>query len=356
MNRLVSADVVTPAVVVDAETLAEKVRAVRSRFAAGGQVWCPVLTAETKGIWGGIAEFRRLPVATARPEFLEQLISCSINDVDLTVPVAGAGIDLIAKACNSSRVTAVCDHYFQAESLSTACERLGILCDVLVEVRVQPQTLGIRPGPDLMELVRGVCSLTGIRLAGIRADLRSRETREAVNRPDDPDSNTKRIALITAQADELRRHGFACGRVVVATNARHESTESDGVTDFHQHDWLHVLSADPDSDGASREDSPLTLLATVISRPRLDLAVLDVGIRHLGSVAMFPDGLMSTAHGHVLAESRFCTFEDESAAVELGPGSRDLVIGDRVLIKPVAGWTPSRDLGLVFRRDAEEVT
>jgi 3-hydroxy-D-aspartate aldolase len=102
--------------------------------------------------------------------------------------------------------------------------------------------------------------------------------------------------------------------------------------------------------GVTGLDSALTGLATVVSRPVLDRAIVDAGRK-----AHNPDHQMPVVKGRSDAEP--VRFSAEHGELRLGPQSQDLKIGDKIeLVVGYADFTTVlHDEFYGFRNDRLEV-
>jgi D-serine deaminase-like pyridoxal phosphate-dependent protein len=94
----------------------------------------------------------------------------------------------------------------------------------------------------------------------------------------------------------------------------------------------------PDGDGSSprgtiQADPIMKVIGTVLSRPKLERAVLDVGHRSLAATCQ-TFRITRTAAGRELPDVTTEEIGPETMTLALGPASRDLIIGETVEIRP----------------------
>ena len=193
---------------------------------------------------------------------------------------------------------------------------------MIVEVDVGLNRVGIRPGTDALELAQGIDKLPGVELAGIMGYEGNLLT--------EPDPATKRTKIIEAMAilektrEDFRKSGLDCGIVSAGGTGSYEITsECDCVTELQAGGGTF---ADPfylDNCCVSDLKSALTVLATVVSRPSLDRAIVDTGRK-----SVHPDIYMPVVKG--IPGARVVALSAEHGKIELEGEARDLKIGDKI--------------------------
>ena len=172
---------------------------------------------------------------------------------------------------------------------------------------------------------------------------------------DDPSEKQQRIreamSVLADCADKLRRDGLRCDIVSAGGTGSYQiSAECAGITELQAGGGIF---ADPFYRQQCHVDgleSALTVLATVVSRPTLDRAVLDSGRKTLN-----PDVQLPIVKGWPDAQIK--RLSAEHCELTLGPQSQDLKIGDKVeLFVGYADFTtPLHDHFYGFRGNRLEV-
>ena len=96
------------------------------------------------------------------------------------------------------------------------------------------------------------------------------------------------------------------------------------------------MFADPfyrDCCGVVGLDPALRIVVTVVSRPSLERAVIDSG-RKTVHWDIYPPQVDGTADGRPLPDAAVPSLSAEHGVPELGPESRDISIGDKLLLIP----------------------
>ena len=194
--------------------------------------------------------------------------------------VGRAKVQRLIDVAHRSSVTVAVDEVSQALAISEAARATGVTVGILVETDCGMGRCGVPPDRPTLQLVQQIAELPSIRFEGIQAfeghlvyvddeNKRKRETRKSM------------APVIQTRA-------------LIETSGIHVSTISGGATSTYKitgmidgmdeiqagtyatMDWrYHELT--PEFDIA------LSILATVISRPKPGAAVLDIGVKGAGS-------------------------------------------------------------------------
>ncbi|SFI06087.1 alanine racemase [Planctomicrobium piriforme] len=245
----------------------------------------------------------------------------SARDLLVSTIVAGKPqLERVVELCRQADVTLLCDHYAQAEAISDICLTHQLRPKVLIEVNVGLNRSGVRPGTDARDLALGLERLKGIKLAGVAGNL-GRIGREPAR---DEKWLRSRVALLTELRDAL------IGRIpvtpivsVAATGSLSLLAEMSDVTEVRTGSLL---------DSETVEQHPLRILATVISRPKLERGVLDLGRSSLGGFE--GHRVTAAANGRSLPDADITEIDEQITTLSLGPDAQNLVIGDTVLVSP----------------------
>ncbi|HWL08397.1 MAG TPA: alanine racemase, partial [Planctomicrobium sp.] len=173
--------------------------------------------------------------------------------------------DQLRRLCEIPACLLPCDHYAQAEQYSDWGIRTGHRFPVLIEVNLGLDQTGVRPGSDARHLALGLKTLAGIRVVGVTGNVGTI--------PASPDLRwlNSRVRLLTDLLPEIDQQPSEQLRVhVVAGGAVELLRDWSDVTDVYTPGLLTA-------EWPYGTRSPLKLASSVISRSRLERAVLDVG-------------------------------------------------------------------------------
>lgn len=215
-----------------------------------------------------------------------------------------------------------CDHYAQVEPLAAVCRRRGVTVRVLIEVDIGLNRVGIRPGKDTLELAQAIDKLEGVELAGIMGYEGHLLT---VEDPAEKEQQIRSaISVLVGCAESIRESGIECGIVSAGgTGSFHITAQCPGITELQAGGGIFMDPFYRNICKVPELEYALTVLATVVSRPSLERAVLDCGRK-----TMNPD-----LHNPVLVgdhDAEVTRLSAEHCELKLGPQSQRLKIGDKV--------------------------
>ncbi len=258
--------------------------------------------------------------------------SGAFNDVLIANEIVGEQkIRRLLALMDQAHVMVAVDGPEVAQGLSDACERASKKLDVLIEVNTGLNRAGLKPGEEVLDLARSVSAMPGLRLRGIM-------THEGHVAAAKDAANLGEIARnagenLVATAALLRENGFEIDVVSVgSTPAAFSTTTIDGITEMRPGTYVFNDNTAFRFGRITPERCALRILATVVSRPAPDRAVIDAGSKTL---AMDPSP-SKKGFGYIvdLPEATIVRVSEEHGVIELPEGSRDLKVGDRIEIIP----------------------
>ena len=210
----------------------------------------------------------------------EVLVERGFDNILIANQVVGSGkVDRLARMAQRSTLAVAVDDMSQATAISQAATAVGVTVGLLMEIDIGMNRCGVSPGESALPLAEKLVTLNGTELRGIQAYeghivyINDREQRDRLTR--------ESIKLAVDTRDLLHRQGVRIGTISGGSSSTYQITgATEGVTEiqagsYATMDWRYQQLA-PEFQIA------LSLLATVISR-RKNLAILDVGVKRLGS-------------------------------------------------------------------------
>src|SRR6059036_3773597 len=187
----------------------------------------------------------------------------------------------LARLVREAKVGVLADDAANVADLDAAARAEGVRLDVLVEVNVGADRCGIAPGGPALELARGIAACGSLRFAGLHAYHGSAQH---VRGPAD------RRAAIAVAAEKARltktlieNSGIACETVTGAGTGTFLLESASRVFNEIQPGSYVFMDADYNrnlwEEGWPRFEQSLFVLATVMSAPAPDRAVLDAGLK-----------------------------------------------------------------------------
>ena len=223
----------------------------------------------------------------------EVLVDHGFRDILIANQVVGAAkTQRLARLAARARISVAVDHVEQATAISRAATAAGTNVRLLVEIDIGMGRCGVAPGDPAVALARQVSELPGVRFAGFQA-----YEGHLVNVLDRAERKDRARAAMQQALDTrrmLEAAGVAVECVSGCSSATYDSTGTlDGIDEVQAGTYAtmdrqyHRL--------VPEFEIALSVLVRVISRPGPGKAVLDVGVKGVGSefgvpaIRDFPD-------------------------------------------------------------------
>lgn len=341
----------TPVLCIDLDLMESNIRRMSEFLRRQGKSWRPHAKChKTPAVALKEIAAGAIGVTVAKVSEAEVMAAAGVRDILIANMIVGQPKwERLAALCSWADPIVACDHFTQVEPLSEICVRNGVTCRVIIEMNIGLDRVGTRPGRDTLDLALAISKLKGIEFVGIMG------YEGHLLRIESADEKRKQIydamSVLAECADKLRRDGLRCDIVSAGGTGSYQiSAECPGITELQCGGGIF---ADPfylQGCNVSGLDSSLTVLATVVSRPTLDRAVLDSGRKTLN-----PDVQLPIIKGWPDATVK--RLSAEHCELTLGPQSQNLKIGDKVeLIVGYADFTtPLHDHFYGFRGERLEV-
>jgi len=264
----------------------------------------------------------------------EVMVEAGVPDILVANQIVGhTKIARLVALAHHARLTVAADDPQNLRDISQAAEASGVEIGVLVEVNTGMNRCGVEPGEAAVSLATFAADLPGVRFRGLQA-----YEGHLVNTEDE---GARRAAVEAAMAPvrETREALVARGLPVEIVSGGGTGTFAlTGMLPFFdevQAGSYVFMDAKYATIGGvgERFGTALTVLASVVSRPTADRAILDVGRKAIG-----------TDHGTPYLkgyrdEAIFAGFSEEHATLAVSGAARDLRPGDTVEIVPGHGCT-----------------
>ncbi|HCL26717.1 MAG TPA: alanine racemase [Dehalococcoidia bacterium] len=319
----------TPALVVDLEVMDRNIQTFQSYFKDTSVKARPVVTShlcpqvarrqlDAGGTNGGIA-------VTTLGE-AEVFAAAGFIDILLAnLVVTRAKINRLCALAGQTSVGVAVDSPDNAEQLSQGAAAAGVELRVLVEIEAGMGRCGIAPGPDAVSLAQKVNNLPGLKFQGIMGSV------PGPRGEDDPDQHraktTANLQVVLDAKEQIEQAGLPVETVSVGgTHCYAQAVGMAGVTEVRAGRYPlmdhRLKSFLPDLEPAAK------VLASVISHPMEDMAVLDAGHK-----AMAPDQGRPILEG--VPGGTASRFSAEHGVMELeGDARNKLNPGDKAWLVP----------------------
>jgi len=212
----------------------------------------------------------------------EAMVDGGIADVLVTNEIVGPRkLDRLAALAKRARMGVCVDHPDNVRDLEAAMKRAGASIDVYIELEVGMRRCGVAPGAPAVALARAIAASPSLRFAGLHAyhgraqHIRSMEERRATITQASLDVINTKAMLKTAGIECPIVTGAGSGTFMfeVALGAWDEIQPGSYAfmdSDYARNEWAAPMP---------RFEHSLFVLATVMSRPSAELAVVDAGLK-----------------------------------------------------------------------------
>jgi D-serine deaminase-like pyridoxal phosphate-dependent protein len=314
----------TPILCIDIEAMESNIAKMAAFLAARGKQWRPHMkchktpTIALRQIAAGA-----IGVTCAKVSEAEVMAAGGIRDILIANMIVGARkLERVAALCRSADPIVACDHYAQVEPLAAVCRRNGVACRAIIEVNVGLDRVGIRPGRDTVDLAEGIDRLSGVEMVGIMG-YEGHLLQVA-------DPNEKRAKIQEAMGvleycrDAILKKGICCDIVSAGGTGSYQITaDHPAVTELQCGGGIFGDPMYQQKCGVTGLEHALTILATVVSRPMIERAIIDSGRKTVNG-----DIQMPLVKG--MPEAEVSRLSAEHGWLELGVKSRELRIGDKL--------------------------
>jgi D-serine deaminase-like pyridoxal phosphate-dependent protein len=262
----------------------------------------------------------------------EALVFGGVADVLVTNQVVGTSkLARLAALAKVAEVGLCADDVSHVVAAEAAAEAAGVRLKMLVEIEVGSGRCGVEPGEAAVALAERIAASKHLIFGGLQAYH---------GRAQHFPSWAERTAAIGGAiestrrtVDQLRQHGLPPAIVGGAGSGSFLIEARSGVFNEVQAGSYVFMDSDysriegPEGTASLPFRQSLFVLATVISKPRKDFAVLDTGHKALPMGWGYP---AIAGRGDL----RIVSLSDEHGNVEMAPGGPGLSIGEKVKIVP----------------------
>ncbi len=324
-------DLPTPAVLVDLDVVERNVAAMQARARAAGVKLRPhAKTHKAPQIGRMQLQAGASGLTLAKVSEAEVFVREGFEDIFLGYPIFGADkARRLLALSERARVVVGADSEEGARSLGEVFHAAGRRLPVRLKIDCGNHRVGVTPERAL-ETARRLAALPGITLDGLFTHGGQGYGAETPEEMAQIGREEGRIVAETAEA--LRAAGLPIAEVSLGSTPTVASgiTQS-GVTECRPGTYVYNDLSQVTLGSCGWDDCALTVLATIVSSPAPDRAVVDAGSKTLSS-----DPLQPRAGGHGLVvgrKSRLARISEEHGVIQVEPGE-SFRVGERVRILP----------------------
>lgn len=322
-------DLDTPALLVDLDALERNARRMAACILGGGKRWRPHAKAfKTPALAHLLSGLGADGLTVAKVSEAEVMVDGGIRDILIAHLVVGpAKAARLAHLQRRGDVKATVDHTDQLGPLSEAAGAAGVSIGLLVDLDIGLGRTGVPTIEAAVALAERVAETPGLRFEGLMGYEGHTLTI--------PDPESKRSAIVEAidRLDSARSAieaaGLACHIVSAGGSGSYPITSLlPGVTELQAGGGIFGCRYYEEACHIEGHEPAIGVLATVVSRPTADRAILDAGRKAIGAHLAMPRlaGSPDVAVAGLSAEH---------ATLRLPPAAADpLPIGRKVVVTP----------------------
>ena len=250
----------------------------------------------------------------------EVMADGGISDLLLTFNVVGGQkLERLAGLRRRTEIAVTADSIEVAEGIGWAAGLAGRDIKVLIECDTGMGRCGVQSPQAALELGRAIGSIKGVSLGGLMTYPKT-------------GGRAKMAAFLEETRSLFQKFGLACD--TVSTGGTPEMWKNDGLgvaSEYRAGTYVYQDRSQIAAGAADAADCALTVLATVVSRPVPDRAIVDAGSKSLTS-----DLLGMTGYGVLHGEANAPVFalSEEHGFVDVSDLNSPPKVGDKVRIVP----------------------
>lgn len=255
----------------------------------------------------------------------EAMVFGGVSNVLVSNEIVGTSkIARLVALAKQAHVAVCADHPANVKDLNEAALAFGVRLPVLVEINVGADRCGVEPGEPALPLAKQIAASPGLRFGGLQAyHGAAQHIREFAKRKQAIDAGVEKTRRTV---ELLASHGLACELVTGAGTGSYAFEATSGLYNEIQAGSYIFMDADyarnlaPDGSLWSEFEHSLFVLATVMSRPTKERAVLDAGHKALSIDAGLPwvVGMPDVEYIRAADEHGKLTLHDPGRVLDLG--------------------------------------
>jgi D-serine deaminase-like pyridoxal phosphate-dependent protein len=322
------ADLDTPALCIDLDAFEANVKDLVSACQRHGISWRPHAKChKSVDVARRLIEAGAIGLTCAKLGEAEVYAAAGIRDLLVANLLVGPQKVQRLVALRRTADPIVCfDNLAQAEPIGRAMNQAGLRVRALLEIDIGMQRAGVQPGEPALALASAVAKIPGIDLAGIMGYeghlllLEDPVEKEAKIRA--------ALTQLTQTRDLLVKHGIACPMVSCGgTGSFATCVSQPGITEIQCGGAIFMDAFYRFNCHVAQFRYALKVIATVVSRPAPDQAIIDAG-RKTMNMELAKPFVLGRDDVHVVSLSA------EHGILRLDPTAQDVTIGQRLEIVP----------------------
>jgi len=331
-------DIDTPALLMDLERLKNNIDAMASIARKHGLNLRPhVKTHKTPEIAKLQIEAGAKGITVAKLGEAEVMAEAGIRDILIANQIIGhRKLDRLMALAGEIHVVVAVDSNVGAQMLNEAAKQKHMHLEVLIEIDTGVHRCGISDRGEMLRLAEYISTLSNITLLGImthEGHVEHGTSRASIER-----KSLEVGQEMVSRADILREAGHDIAVISVgSTPSAPFISAVEGITEMRPGTYVFNDVIEVCVGAAKWDQCALSVLATVISRPRPGVSVVDAG-----SKALFPEEtgncftLDYSGYGYIktLPEARVTMLNEEHGVIATHGSAQTVKIGDKIEIIP----------------------
>ncbi len=326
-------DLETPALLIDLDTMDRNLcRAAEYASAHGLRLRPHTKTHKIPALARRQRELGAAGITVAKVSEAEVMLAAEPDDLLIAYPVIGQRkLERLMAVARRTRVTVALDSVAVAAELSQAAQPAGVDVGVLAEFDAGLDRMGVRPGPELLQLCDAVRRLPGITLNGVTFY-------PGHIKQFDEEGERKWVALAGLLArigEEFQRAGVDLPVVSGgSTPTLFRSHELPLMNEIRPGTYIFNDRNTVDSCACAPSDCAASMLVTVVSNARREFVMIDGGSKTFSSDR--PSAAADVTFGHVVEApaARFVKMNEEHGFVDVRACDRVPEVGERLRVIP----------------------
>ncbi len=321
----------TPALVIDLDIMERNLRRVGDYCKTHGLRLRPhTKTHKVPAVGRRQLDSGAVGLTVAKVGEAEVMLAANPPDLLVAYPVIGRSkLARLMQVAKKTQVTVALDSINVARQLSEAAREAQVEVRVLAEVDAGLNRVGVTPGPELIDLARGIQRLPNLKFEGI--DFYPGHVKDTGERG--MEQIRKLSELVQCILDDFRREGIEI-RIVSggSTPSLFHSHEVRGVNEIRPGTYVYNDVNTVASGACTFDDCAASVLVTVVSTARPGQIVVDGGSKTFSSDTAAPPSI----HGRIV-EDPGCALHrlnEEHGYVDITRAEREFAVGDRLHIIP----------------------
>jgi D-serine deaminase-like pyridoxal phosphate-dependent protein len=321
----------TPALCVDLDAMEANIRLAIDTCRRYGVAWRPHAKChKSAAVAQKLVEAGALGMTCAKLGEAEVFAEAGVRDLLIANLVVGSQkLRRLVELRRKADPIVCIDHLDQAEPINQTMLNAGLSVRVLIEVDLGLDRVGVPWGAPTVALARQLARMPGLTFAGIMG-----YEGHLLTVADDHEKTQRIREALTRLVDTsnvLEKDGIPCGIVSCGgTGSFFVSVTQPGITEVQAGGLIFSDAFYRNMCHVPQFEYALTILATVVSRPTPERAIIDAGRKTMNQELHKP---VVVGRDDISVEQ----LSAEHGKLRLGPGAQHLRIGDRLEFVPGYG-------------------